>query len=350
MITLSPITNKAPSLISRAAGPGLGCPHIAHFKPAGLTKPRVCVSMQTSMTRLALGHPGLRALPATRCSSPRRGPLRPLAALGGPSSQRVLPLIGDLAAENVSPGAACPMPVRLQPSAAAGGADTDAPLSPARPPAPLQALVQRFESFAGRGAMVGLVVATSFELLLAPVEGSSAGLFGAWSTPAAPEQFAALAAFLVALAATAAALTFRQRRSAELLEPVITSLTSKSRRWAGGPGGLVQPRRAGVGGAIELGQLSEQRPELWAPSLHELAASVHQLSRCARRRAPWPRPTAPAMHAPPAAAALAAWRGRMWTRLWTTSWTLSLTRPCCRSTSWTWMTNLLLSEDLRLGI
>lgn len=105
-------------------------------------------------------------------------------------------------------------------------------LTPRVPPTPyrLQAVVQRFETFAGRGAMVGLVVAATFELLLplAAPDAPTAGLFGGWDRTS---EFVGLTALLCSLAAVLAVVrTQRWQASRKLLEPVITSLTSKQRR------------------------------------------------------------------------------------------------------------------------
>ena len=92
----------------------------------------------------------------------------------------------------------------------------------------VQALVLKFETIAGRGAMIGLIVAATFELLV-----PHKGLFGSWqSTPKMSEELAWLAFVLLALSTGLA--TVSGRRSQKLLEPVITSLTSTSRRCAFG--------------------------------------------------------------------------------------------------------------------
>lgn len=89
----------------------------------------------------------------------------------------------------------------------------------------LQAVVLRFESLAGRGAMIGLTVATFFELLV-----PNTGLFGAWQSTSNAQEFALLAASLICLSAGLAAVSTRRRRSQRLLEAVIASLTSRQRR------------------------------------------------------------------------------------------------------------------------
>ncbi|GAB4822707.1 hypothetical protein N2152v2_009753 [Parachlorella kessleri] len=86
-----------------------------------------------------------------------------------------------------------------------------------------QALVLKFETIAGRGAMIGLIVAATFELLV-----PHKGLFGGWqSMPKISEELAWLTIVLLALSIGLA--TVSGRRSQKLLEPVITSLTSTSR-------------------------------------------------------------------------------------------------------------------------
>jgi hypothetical protein len=96
-----------------------------------------------------------------------------------------------------------------------------------QPPSTMQALVLKFETLAGRGAMIGLIVATTFELLV-----PAKGLFGGWqSTPEVSGVVAWLTFFLLSLSAGLAAASNRNG-SQKLLEPVITSLTSTQRRYA----------------------------------------------------------------------------------------------------------------------
>ena len=76
--------------------------------------------------------------------------------------------------------------------------------------------------------MIGLIVAATFELLV-----PHKGLFGGWqSVPKMSEELAWLTFVLLALSIGLA--TVSGRRSQKLLEPVITSLTSTSRRCAFG--------------------------------------------------------------------------------------------------------------------
>lgn len=101
-------------------------------------------------------------------------------------------------------------------------------------PTSVQALVQGYEAVAGRGAMIGLIVATSFELLIAEKD---KGLFSNWqSSPnGEAEAFAFVAMALITLSAALAAASTRKLRNQmgqKLLEPVITSLTSGQRRYS----------------------------------------------------------------------------------------------------------------------
>lgn len=83
-----------------------------------------------------------------------------------------------------------------------------------------------FETLAGRSAMVGFAMAATAEALL-----PHSGLFGNWEEA---RDFALLVSALVALSSVAAAMSTRRMRykfdlGQRLLEPVLTSLTSRTR-------------------------------------------------------------------------------------------------------------------------
>jgi len=89
----------------------------------------------------------------------------------------------------------------------------------------LQALTAKFETLAGRSAMIAFAVAATAEALL-----PHSGLFGNWQEAI---NFSLLVVALVlgsSLAAVVATNTkFRRNLGLRLLEPILVSLTSRSR-------------------------------------------------------------------------------------------------------------------------
>lgn len=82
------------------------------------------------------------------------------------------------------------------------------------------ALVQRFETLAGRSAMVGFLIAVAAECL-----GEKQGLFGAWS----PQDIQLYSAAVLLLVSSSAILaTMSKRIGRKFQEAVLTSLTALS--------------------------------------------------------------------------------------------------------------------------